>query len=235
MATLKDSLIRSIPVCGGDVIGRILSFLPCPPRVRKNTQFLTQTEIDALLDILENGDSISLRDKAIFSIAYYTGIRSIDISSMMFKNIDWRNDLILLIQHKTRREVRIPLRAVVGNAIFDYLENERPECDLPYLFLSERKPYRKLESASLYGACRKIMKEAGIRLSKGERRGLHLLRHNLATSLLSNGVAQPVISETLGHASPRSLDHYLDADLIKLKECSLSIEKYPIKNNLFNP
>lgn len=235
MATLQKGLICCIPICGKTVIERIVSLLPCPPRVNKNTQFLTHEEIDALKNVLKNNDSISLRDKAIFTIAYYTGLRSIDIVSIKLENIDWRNDLINIIQHKTGRQLCLPLRAVVGNTIFDYFENERPDYDSPYVFLSEKKPHHKLEAASLYGVCRKIMTAAGIRIERGNRRGLHLLRHNLATTLLSNGVAQPVISETLGHASPRSLDHYLDADLVKLKDCSLSIAKYPVKTNLFNP
>lgn len=234
MASLQKGLMSCIPICGEDVIKRIISFLPCPPRVNKNTQFLTHEEIGALKEALRNVNYISLRDKAILTVAYYTGLRSIDIASIKLENIDWRNDVINLIQHKTGRQLCLPLRAVVGNAIFDYFENERPDYDSPYVFLSERKPYHKLEAASLYGVCRRIMTAAGVRVERGNRRGLHLLRHNLATTLLTNGVAQPVISETLGHASPRSLDHYLDADLAKLKDCSLSIAKYPVKNNLFN-
>lgn len=46
---------------------------------------------------------------------------------------------------------------------------------------------------------------------------MHLFRHNVATSLLHSGVQQPVISATLGHASPDSLDCYLNAEFERLK------------------
>ena len=72
------------------------------------------------------------------------------------------------------------------------------------------------------------MCKAGIRQGKNERKSLHLFRHNVATTLLQGGVQQPVISATLGHASPDSLDRYLSAEFKRLKECSLSIEHFPI-------
>lgn len=46
--------------------------------------------------------------------------------------------------------------------------------------------------------------------------------------LCCKAVQQPVISATLGHASPDSLDRYLSAEFKRLKECSLSIEHFPI-------
>jgi integrase len=77
------------------------------------------------------------------------------------------------------------------------------------------------------------MKQAGIRNQPGDRRGFHLFRHHLATSLLENGVEQPVISSALGHQSPKSLHTYPGADFLHLKECALSIECFPVKEEVF--
>lgn len=77
------------------------------------------------------------------------------------------------------------------------------------------------------------MNKAGIRNSPDDRRGLHLFRHYVATSLLENGVEQPVISSTLGHQSPESLNSYLSADFVHLKECALSIDLFPIRKEVF--
>jgi hypothetical protein len=45
---------------------------------------------------------------------------------------------------------------------------------------------------------------------------------------LGQGVPQPVISRTLGHTSPNSLEPYLSADFPHLKDCALSIARWPV-------
>lgn len=78
------------------------------------------------------------------------------------------------------------------------------------------------------------MKKADIRNLHGDTKGFHLFRHHVATSLLGSEVETAVISRTLGHSSPESLDTYLDADFIHLKECALSIRCFPVKKEVFN-
>jgi len=79
------------------------------------------------------------------------------------------------------------------------------------------------------------MGKAGIRQNPGDRKGMHLFRHYLATSLLGYGVEQPIISSTLGHQSPSSLAPYLSADFTHLKECALNIERFPVRKEVFQP
>ena len=77
------------------------------------------------------------------------------------------------------------------------------------------------------------MGKAGIRQNPGDRKGMHLFRHYLATSLLGHGVEQPIISSTLGHQSPCSLAPYLNADFVHLKECALNIDRFPVRKEVF--
>ena len=55
----------------------------------------------------------------------------------------------------------------------------------------------------------------------------------MATSLLANEVAIPVISSILGHTSPESVNPYVDADIEHLRECALDISGYPIAEEVF--
>jgi len=146
--------------------------------------------------------------------------------------IDWSEDLIRVKQQKTDVPLELPLTAIVGNAIFDYITKERPKTGQAEIFLSQCHPYEALKSASLSSIANKIMKAAYIRQGKGNRRGFHIFRHHLATTLLGNGIPQPVISRTLGHTSPDSLDPYLSADFPHLKECSLSVERFPLRKEV---
>ena len=202
--------------------------------MRKNIQYLTEQELTAIRHTLEHDSTISLQDKAIITLAMYTGLRGCDISALTLDSFDWEHDLIKITQAKTGQPLILPLRAVVGNAVFDYLLKERPRSPEPYVFLTVQVPYRRLHTSNLDAICSKVMCKAGIRQGENERKSLNLFRHNVATALLQGGVQQPVISATLGHASPDSLDRYLSAEFKRLKECSLSIEYFPVGKGVFD-
>lgn len=214
---------------------RILAFLPALRETRKNIQYLTPEEIQKVKEALADGENpLTLCDKAIGMLVLYTGLRGCDIAGMTLDSIDWSRDIIHIRQQKTEFHLEIPLTAVVGNAIYDYLTSERPHTENRYLFLSENKPYDRLKNRSIGNVAVRIMKAAGIRQSKGDRKGFHIFRHHLATALLGNGVPQPVISRTLGHTSPDSLEAYLSADFPHLKECSISIERFTVPEEVFS-
>ena len=213
---------------------RISSFLPALRETRQNLQYLTSEEIQKVKELLADGENrITLRDKAIGILALYTGLRGCDIARLTLDNIDWNRDLIHIRQQKTEIPLELPLTAIVGNAIYDYLTSERPHTKSRYIFVSQLKPYERLENGSIGNVAVQIMKAAGIRQSKGDRKGFHIFRHHLATTLLENGIPQPVISRTLGHTSPDSLESYLRADFPRLKECAISIECFPIPKEVF--
>jgi integrase len=217
------------------VFGRLLLYFPKLRCKRKNVQYLTPEEVAALKQTLADESSgLTLRNRAIGILALYTGLRGCDIAALKIASINWEDDLILLEQQKTEVPLELPLSAVVGNAIYDYLNLERPTTDCEYIFVSEHQPKRQLKSKSLSNIFDKIMKSANIRRGLNDRRGLHIFRHRLATELLGNKVSRPVISQILGHISPKSLDVYLSADFKHLKKCSRSIEKFPINREVFS-
>ena len=212
----------------------ILAFLPDLRIARKNIQYLTLEEINKAKEALSNSkNQLALCDKAIGILVLYTGLRGCDIAAMTLESIDWNRDLIYIEQQKTASPLELPLTAVVGNAIYDYLTSERPHTESRHLFVSQRKPYARLNSRSIGHVAARIMKAAGIRQQKGDRKGFHIFRHRFATTLLGKGVPPPVISKTLGHTSPGSLDAYLSADFSHLKECSIDIECFPVAKEVF--
>jgi len=214
---------------------RLLAFLPALRETRKNIQYLTSEEIQKLKDVLANGENLlTLRNKAIGKLALYTGLRGCDIAGLTLDAIDWDRDCIYIKQQKTEISFELPLTVVVGNAIYDYLTSERPATESKYVFVSQNKPYDRLKNRSIGNVAVQIMKAACIRQSEGDRKGFHIFRHHLSTALLGNGVPQPVISRTLGHTSPDSLESYLRADFPHLKECSINIERFPVPKEVFS-
>ena len=79
----------------------------------------------------------------------------------------------------------------------------------------------------------RALHKIGIR-TNGKQTGVRLFRHNLATSLLESGVVTKVITEILGHTSPLSLNPYIDADIIHLRECGLDITSFPVRKEVFD-
>ena len=233
--TVEFAFKTCLSFYGDGICSRMLSYLPALPHIKKNVQYLTKEEMWRVKSVLEKDTTLSLQNKAICLLALYTGMRSSDICSLTFKSIDWDNDLIRIKQQKTNAALVLPLRAVVGNAIFDYITKERPKSSADTIFLTVNAPYRRLHSSNLNAICVSIMGKAGIRQNPGDRKGMHLFRHYLATSLLGYGVEQPIISSTLGHQSPSSLAPYLSADFTHLKECALNIERFPVRKEVFQP
>lgn len=230
IAAVLKAYIPNHPICS-----RILAFLPALRESRRNIKYLTPEEIQSVRGTLADGENqLKLGDKAIGILALYTGLRGCDIAGMTLDSIDWARDLIHIRQQKTNHPLELPLTAVVGNAIYEYLTLERPHTESRHVFVSQHKPHARLNDRSIGNVSVRIMKAAGIRQSKGDRKGFHIFRHHLATALLGNGVPQPVISRTLGHTSPDSLEAYLSADFQHLKECSITIERFPVPEEVFS-
>ena len=208
---------------------RILSCLPKLKKRRKNIPYLTNVEVSMIKSTLtDSASSLSLRNKAIGLLALETGVRCCDIAGLNLSAIDWEKDLIRINQQKTDYPLELPLPTNCGNALHDYIKHERPETNATEVFIRARPPYTRLESRSLVWIAMMVARAANIRQNPGDKCGFHLYRHRLATALLENNVLDVIISKTLGHASPESIEGYLGADFVHLKECALSIEDYPV-------
>ena len=55
-----------------------------------------------------------------------------------------------------------------------------------------------------------------------KKRGMHSLRHTMASMLLEKDTPLSIISDILGHIDTDSTAVYLKVDIKKLKECALS-------------
>jgi len=217
-----------------ELYNRLIAYLPDLRESRKNIQYLTDTEIAEIKRILVMPKSdLSLRDKAIGTLALCYGLRCCDIANLKVGEVDFAIDKISLEQEKTAMPLVLPLTTLAGNAIYDYAYCERPKNDCEFVFLSENRPYGRLTASSVGSIATRIMNAAGIRQNASDRRGLHIFRHRLATDLLGQDVSQAIISRIIGQRSPKSLETYLSADFVRLKKCALSIERFPVHEEVF--
>ncbi|WP_319501817.1 tyrosine-type recombinase/integrase [uncultured Draconibacterium sp.] len=214
---------------------RIIDDMPRLRNGRKNFATLKDDEIRIIKENLQEGarNDFSLRDKAVVSMAMYTALRGTDIARMRINNIDLERDLIILTQSKTQQPMILPLRAIVGNPLVDYLSNERPRnLDIKSIFTNVHDPENPMDSSTIGGIIRRFFAKLGIR-SDDKENGLRLFRRYLASKVLENGVQPRVISDILGHLSSESLNPYIDTDIKHLRECGVSIEQYPVGKEVF--
>jgi integrase/recombinase XerD len=80
------------------------------------------------------------------------------------------------------------------------------------------------ESDHLYQLIKRYMELAHLPTLK-KRRGMHSLRHTMASMLLENDTPLSTISDILGHVDTDSTAIYLKIDIKKLKACSLEFEE----------
>ncbi|MGB4406458.1 MAG: tyrosine-type recombinase/integrase [Sphaerochaeta sp.] len=210
---------------------RIARFLPKVRMGRTNIDVLTLEEFEKVrMALSDKSSTLSLRDRAIGLLTLNTGLRSSDIVSLTLENINWDCSCISLFQQKTKRHISIPFSKVTGNALVEYILEERPDLKVPNVFLRNREPYgHPITRFICYHTSVRIMTVAEIRTNSNIRKGLHLFRHSLASRLLAQGTALPTISKILGHSEITATETYLSVDFTQLKKCALSVAKYPIK------
>lgn len=187
------------------------------------------SEIEKLITSINRATAQGKRDYAIVLIAARLGLRASDIANLKFANLLWEQCTIELNQYKTGRKIELPLLPEVGDALIDYMKYGRPISNEACVFLLARNPYTRLYAHSLSGIVHSYFLKAGINIEK-RKHGAHALRHSLASILLEQGTALPVISEVLGHEHTSSTEYYLRIDLKSMRQCALDV---PSVSSLF--
>ncbi len=186
-----------------------------------------QEDVLSVLNSIDRGSPVGKRDFAILMLVTRYGLRLADVKSLKLSDLRWSENVIEFEQSKTRKLLRLPLLRDVGWSIIDYLKNGRPDSEYPEVFLTCTVPIRPFgqNSCALNAILAKRIREAGVRISREVPKGMHSLRHTLASKMLANDVDLPVISSVLGHVTSKATSLYLHTDIDRLRECALDPEE----------
>ena len=183
----------------------------------------SKKEIEKVIGAINEVGKCALRDRAVLMLALQLGIRAGDIRSLRFDSIDWRLKTITFIQEKGKKSLQLPLPDECFFSLLDYLKNERPKCDNPYVFVRSRAPRQPYSSSNAFHyVISECFKRAGID-TNNKHRGLHSLRHSTAVNMLFNDTPYPVISGILGHSNANTTKRYLRMDVNNLRQMSLEV------------
>jgi site-specific recombinase XerD len=173
-----------------------------PRRPRRLPNAPKATEIDALLDGIEGGEPLALRNRALLELVYSGGLRSAEAVGLDLVDVDFEQESVRVLG-KGGKERVVPLGEEAAHWVSRYLREARPQlargaCDA--VFLSARG--RRLDTSTL----RRLLPHP------------HRLRHAFATHLLEGGADLRTIQELLGHASLSTTQVYSHVDGKRLRK-----------------
>lgn len=179
-----------------------------------------------LLEVVDRNSPKGRRDYAILLLAARLGMRSGDIRTLRLDDLNWAAATIEITQAKTDAPLVLPMSEEIGVALIDYLKSSRPSSQHREVFLHLTPPFEPFSEKNHLHYLVKYWRElAGIEFRSNQRRGLHSLRHTLATRLLHEQTPFHIISAVLGHASSATTLIYAKADVEMLRSAALNTEE----------
>lgn len=168
-----------------------------PKLGKRIPKFLTELEIEHLRESCQN-----TMENALFEFFYSTGCRIGEVVKLNRNDINFiTNSVIVHGKGDKEREVYFYTRCSLW--LNRYLDS-REDTD-PCLFITDRKPRRRMSIDLIRYIIKRISSRATIRKSSIHP---HQLRHSYATNMINNGAPLEVIQSLLGHEKSETTKIY---------------------------
>jgi integrase/recombinase XerC/integrase/recombinase XerD len=218
----------------GQRAGNPAELISAPKRPRNLPHVLKTGEVTTLLERIPGGTPLELRDRALFELAYASGLRAEELVNLETSSIDFDAETVR-VEGKGGKTRIVPVGEHALSAISRYLERARPTLeqqlynrDAPAVALTSQpvprgtplflsKTGRRLNTSDVR---RRLTTHA--RSAQGQAPGLaqahpHALRHSFATHLLERGADLRAIQELLGHATISTTQVYTRVEAARLR------------------
>jgi site-specific recombinase XerD len=181
-----------------------------PKKDRYLPRVLKPAEVTGVLDAIPAGSPLDLRDRAMFEVAYGSGLRAEELVNLDVSDLDPDAEEMRVTGKGAKTRI-VPAGEPAWAAIGAYLDRGRSKLAResddgrraePALFLS--KSGRRLSTSDVRRRLRISTQRAGT----GAGVSPHTLRHSFATHLLEGGADLRAIQELLGHASISTTQTY---------------------------
>jgi site-specific recombinase XerD len=170
--------------------------IPKIKRKRNFPQLLTKEEIQAIFQSTK-----TLEYKAMFMLAYGSGLRLSEIINLRVCDIDSKQMRIFVSQGKGNKDRFTVLPQTTLEVLREYWLERRPK---DWLFVrknSGERPHKK----TVHDSFKRTVQRAGI----GKNATIHTLRHCFTTHLLNEGNDLYAINKLLGHSRLDTTSWYI--------------------------
>lgn len=195
--------------------------ISAPKKPKALPKFLTEDEMNRILDNIKTDTPAGLRNKAILELLAATGMRVSELSNLDFENLNLdENEITVFGKGAKERIVLVSERA--KKYLTQYIEVARPLImkDAPNNELTNSSPvfinktgYR-LQSKTI----RVVINDLVDKLQLPKHVTPHVFRHSFATRMLEHGADLRVVQELLGHASISNTQIYTHVSVQHLKD-----------------
>jgi len=193
--------------------------LSSPKKPQRLPRVLRPDEVAALLDRIPTTTALELRDRAIFELAYASGLRAEELVLLELESLDFDSESVR-VEGKGGKTRVVPAGEHALRAIERYLARGRPAlavsgADTRALFLS--KSGRRLSTSDIRRRLTTWARQASAKAPALGDAHPHALRHSFATHLLEGGADLRSIQELLGHATISTTQVYTRVESARLR------------------
>lgn len=176
------------------------------PKIPKRLpSHLEVDEIDRILETIAPINPRQIRDHAMVSLMYATGMRVSELLALKMDHLDTARGFINTLGKGSKERV-IPVGEVALAAIEKYMTESRPallkEKDSDFVFVGRNA--KPLTRQAFHQLLKAYAKEAGITKNISP----HQLRHSFATHLVEGGADLRALQVLLGHSDLSSTEIY---------------------------
>jgi site-specific recombinase XerD len=179
-------------------------------RTRRKHGRMTILTPQEMLDLLKTARNRSVRDWAMILLAYRHGLRATEVCGLKLADLDLKSGSISIRRLKGSLHTVQPLYQHRGQPLLDEQAavkawlRKRVDDGSEYLFTSQKGG--KLSRIQFFRSFQKVAESAGLAIDK---RHPHVLKHSLASHLVSGNANLALIRQALGHRSISSTMAYI--------------------------
>ncbi len=171
---------------------------------------LSFSEVELILGMPDENDTLELRDKAILELLYSSGLRVSELLNLKINDLFFDNEVIRVIGKGDKQRV-IPIGGSAIKWITKYLIESRPLLEKKIkskntIFLNTRGTM--LSRMGIWKIVKKYTEKAKIPKDVHP----HTFRHSFATHLVEGGADLRAVQEMLGHADISTTQIYTEID-----------------------
>jgi site-specific recombinase XerD len=192
-------------------VQRVLA-IPHKRTERNLVTYLTEPEVDALLDVCDQTTWTGRRDHAMFALTIQTGLRISELAGLTRQDVVLASGAHVHTVGKGRKERRTPLVSATKAVLKAWLR-ERPGDPTDPLFPTTTGGHLSRDAIERRLALHVTRASAGCPSFNVKHVTMHTLRHTAAMRLLLAGNDITVIALWLGHEQITTTNIYLHADM----------------------
>jgi len=166
-----------------------------PNSVYRTREYLTETEIEKLLDATK-GNRYGHRDATMILVAFRHGLRAAELVGLRWDQVDFEGGVLHVARNKRGTPSTHPVTGRELRALRRLKREAKTQS--PFVFVSER------ESPFSVAGFQKLVARAGIAAGLEFQLHPHMLRHSCGFKLANDGVDTRSLQAYLGH---RSIQH----------------------------